>query len=150
VEIMREGRLLKVQLLESGKSIDVELKYVPQLFAFAAAFFFTAHRFFIAIESAFRPAGVRPRFLPGAEVLAGAAALGATAIGTAASAAFAALIAAHRFFVPAIIACLPAALIFRLAGAVGPALAGGFESCSTDGITAFRPGPGVFSVVVGP
>jgi cellobiose phosphorylase len=29
VEIIREGTLSKVQLLESGKSIDVDLKYIP-------------------------------------------------------------------------------------------------------------------------
>ena len=45
------------------------------------------------------------------------------------TAAFAALMAAQRFFVPSMIARLPAALIFRFAGAVGPTLAGGFESC---------------------
>jgi hypothetical protein len=39
------------------------------------------------------------------------------------------------------IARLPAALIFRFTGAVGPTLSGGFESCSTDGVTAFRPEP---------
>ena len=74
----------------------------------------------------------------------GAAGAGATA------APFAALMAAQRFFVAAIIARLPAALIFRFAGAVGPTLSAGFESCSTDGCAAFRLGPGVFSVVVGP
>jgi hypothetical protein len=114
--------------------------------------FFAAHRFFIAIDSAFRPAAVRPPFLTAAAALAGAA-LGAAGTGAgaaAAAAAFAALIAAERFFAPAMIARLPAALIFRFAGAVGPTLAGGFESCSTDDRTAFRPGPGAFSVVVGP
>jgi hypothetical protein len=85
--------------------------------------------------------------LAGADL--GVAAAGTVAAG-ATGAAFAALIAAQRFFVPAIVARLPAALIFRFAGAVGPTLAGGFESGSTDGSTAFRPGPGVFSVVVGP
>ena len=49
----------------------------------------------------------------GAALRAAATGVGATA------AAFAALIAAQRFFVPATIARLPAALIFRLAGAVG-------------------------------
>jgi hypothetical protein len=34
--------------------------------------------------------------------------------------------------------------------AVGPTLAGDFESCSTDGSTAFRPVPSVSSIVVGP
>jgi len=120
---------------------------------FAAAFFFAAHRFFIATESAFRPAVVRPPFLTRTEALAGVA-LGAaagTATGAgAAAASLAALIAAHRFFVAAIIARLPAALIFRFTGAVGPALAGGFESGSTDGSTAFLSGPGVFSVFAGP
>ena len=104
------------------------------------------------MDSAFRPASVRPPLLTGTVAFAGAAlGVGATGAGAGASAAaFAALIAAQRFFVAAIIARLPAALIFRFAGAVGPTLAGGFESCSTDGGTAFRPGPGVFSVVVGP
>ncbi len=57
--------------------------------------------------------------------------------------------AAQRFFVAAMIARLPAALSFRLAGAVGPTVPG-FESCSADGSTVLRPEPGVFSVVVGP
>ena len=80
--------------------------------------------------------------MTGTEVLAGAAS-GATA-GTAATgaAALAVLIAAERFFAPAMIARLPAALIFRFAGAAGPTVSGGFESCSTDGSAAFRPGPG--------
>src|SRR3984957_20791322 len=119
---------------------------------FAAAFFFAAQRFFIAIDSAFRPASVRVPFLTGTGALAGVA-LGVAATGAeaaAAAAAFAALIAAERFFAPAIIARLPAALIFRFAGAVGPMLSSGFESCSTDGSAAFRPGPGVFSFAVGP
>jgi hypothetical protein len=105
------------------------------------------------MDSAFRPASVRVPFLTRAGALAGAAlgVAGTAATGAGAStAAFAALIAAQRFFVPAIIARLPAALIFRFAGAVGPTVAGGFESCSTDGSTAFRPEPGVFCVVVGP
>ncbi len=117
--------------------------------AFPAAFFFAAHRFFIAMDSAFRPASVRVPFLTGT-VVAGAV-LGATATGAGASAAaFAALIAAQRFFVAAAIARLPAALIFRFTGAVGPTIWGGFESSLINGVTAFRPGPGVFSVVVGP
>jgi hypothetical protein len=33
---------------------------------------------------------------------------------------------------------------------VGPIVWGGFESCSTDGSTAFRPEPGAFSVVIRP
>jgi hypothetical protein len=96
------------------------------------------------MDSASHPAAVGPPFLIGAEVLA-AVALGVAA-GTAATgagataAAFAASIAAQRSFVPAIIAGLPAALIFRFAGAVGPTAVGGYESCSTDGSTAFRPG----------
>ncbi len=69
---------------------------------------------------------------------------------TGAAAAFAALTAAQRFFVAATIALLPAALIFRFTGAVGPTVAAGVESGSTNGSTSFRPGPGVFSVVVGP
>jgi hypothetical protein len=60
------------------------------------------------------------------------------------------LIAAQRFFVAAMIARLPAALIFRFTGAVGPTVSGGVEFCSTDGSTAFRLGPGVCFVVVGP
>ena len=115
------------------------------------AFFFAAHRFFIAMDSAFRPASVRPPFLTRAGAFAGAAlGVAATAGVEASAAAFAALSAAQRFFVPAIIARLPAALIFRFAGTVGSTFAGGFESCSTDGSTAFRLGPGVFSVVAGP
>jgi hypothetical protein len=39
---------------------------------FAKAFFFAAHRFFMAMDSAFRPASVRPPFLTGDEALAGA------------------------------------------------------------------------------
>src|ERR1700733_3272828 len=99
------------------------------------------------MDNAFRPASVRPPFLTGTWALAGAA-LGVAATGVGASAAaFAALIAAQRFFVPAIIARLPAALIFRFAGAIGPTVAGSFESCSTDGGAAFRSGSDVFSVV---
>jgi hypothetical protein len=60
------------------------------------------------------------------------------------------LSAAQRFLVPAMIARLPAALIFRLAGAVGPTVSGGFESCSTDGGAAFRPGPGGLPFRFGP
>ena len=116
----------------------------------AAALFFAAHRFFIAMDSAFRPASVRPPFLAGTRAFAGIA-VGVVATGAGASAAaFAALIAAQRFFVPAIIARLPAALIFRFTGAVGPTVAVGFESRSTDGSTGFRPGPVAFSVVVVP
>jgi hypothetical protein len=76
----------------------------------------------MAMESAFRPAAVRPPILTGTEALTGAA-LGAAATGAglgAAAATFAALTAAQRFFVAAIIARLPAALSFRFAGAVGP------------------------------
>jgi hypothetical protein len=58
--------------------------------------------------------------------------------------------AAQRFLVAAMIARLPAALIFRLAGTVGPTLAGGFESGSTDGSTAFRPEPGGLPFRFGP
>jgi hypothetical protein len=98
-------------------------------FPFAAAFFFATHRFFIAIDSAFRPAAVRPPFLTGNLALAAAALGTAAATGAgAAAAAFAALRAAQRFFVAAIITLLPAALIFRFAGPVGPTLAVGFES----------------------
>ena len=95
------------------------------------------------MDSAFRPASVRARFLTGTRVFAvSASGVAATGDGAGASAAaFAALIAAQRFFVPAMIARLPAALILRFAGAVGPTLTGGFESCSTDGVTAFRPEP---------
>jgi hypothetical protein len=94
------------------------------------------------MDKAFRPASVRPPFLTGAGAFLGAA-FGAAATGAGASAAaLAALIAAQRFFVPAMIARLPAALIFRFTGTVGPMLAGGFETCSTDGGAAFRPGPG--------
>jgi ketosteroid isomerase-like protein len=100
-------------------------------------------------DSAFRPAAVRPPFLTGSGALAGVV-LGATATGAGAAAAFAALTAAQRFFVAAIIARLAAALIFRFAGAVGPTVACSVESCSTDSSTAFRPGPGVFSVVARP
>jgi hypothetical protein len=120
-------------------------------FLFAAAFFF-AHRFFIAIDSAFRPAAERPPFLPsaGAGALARAAfGAAATGVGTAA-AAFAALIATQRFFVAAIIARLPAALIFRFDGAVGSTVTSGCESCSTDGGAAFRPGPGGLPFRFGP
>jgi hypothetical protein len=101
------------------------------------------------MDSAFRPAAVRPPFLTGAEALTGAA-LGVATTGVGAAAAFAALTAAQRFFVAAMIALLPAALIFRLAGAVGPTAAGVFESCSTDGSTAFRPGPGGLPFRFGP
>lgn len=115
---------------------------------FAPAFLFAAHRFFIAMDKALRPASVRPPFLTGTGAVARAAlGVAATAAG-AAAAAFAALIAAQRFFVPAMIARLPAALSFRFTGAVGPTLAGGFESCSTDGSITFRPGPGASSAVV--
>ena len=79
------------------------------------------------MDSAFRPASVRPPFLTGTGALAEVA-LSAAATGAGAAAAFAALIAAQRFLVPAIIARLPAALIFRFAGAAGPTLSGGFES----------------------
>jgi hypothetical protein len=58
---------------------------------FAVAFFFAAHRFFIAIDSAFRPASVRPPFLTRTGALDGAALRVATT--EAAAAAFAALIA---------------------------------------------------------
>ncbi len=76
--------------------------------------------------------------------LAGAA-LGASATGAgAAAAALAALIAAHRFLVPSIIALRPAALNLRFAGAFG------VESSSTDGDTACGTGPGFFSVVTEP
>jgi len=81
----------------------------------------------------------------------GGAAFGAAATGAgAAAAAFAALIAAQHFFVAAIIARLPAALILRFGGILGPTLAGGFETCSTDGRTAFRPGPGGLPLRFGP
>ncbi len=86
--------------------------------------------------------------MTGAEVLAGDA-LGVAAA-AAAAAAFVAFTAAKRFFVAAIIARLPAALSFRFTGVVGPIVWGGFESCSTDGSTAFRPEPGAFSVVIRP
>jgi hypothetical protein len=128
---------------------------VKAAFPFAAAFFFAAHRFFIAIDSAFRPASVRTRFLTGTGALAGialgvAAGTAATGAGAGAlAAAFAALIAAQRFFVAAMIARLPAALIFRFAGAVGPTLAGGFESDSTDGRTAFRRDPSFSLLLLG-
>jgi hypothetical protein len=106
--------------------------------------------FLIAMDSAFRPAAVRPPFLTGAGAFV-ATTLGAVAPGAGArAAAFAALIAAQRFFVPAMIARLPAALSFRFAGGVGPTLVGGFEPGSTDRSAAFRPGPGNRSVVVGP
>ena len=59
------------------------------------------------------------------------AALDVAATGSGAEADFAALIAAQRFFVAAIIAFLPAAVSFRFGG----------ETCSTDG-RAFRPEPG--------
>ena len=102
------------------------------------------------MDSAFRPASVRPPFLTDAGAFAGPF-LGTAATGAgAAAAAFAAFTAAQRFFVAATIALLPAALSFRFTGAVMPTDDEGFESCSTDGVTAFRPGPGVFSVVVGP
>jgi hypothetical protein len=116
-------------------------KHLPYVaFLFAAAFFF-AHRFFIAIESAFLPAAVRPTFLTGTEALAGGA-FGAVAIGAgAAAAAFAARIAAQRFFVPAMIARLPAPLSFRFTGAVD-STGSGAQSGSIDGRTAFRPEPG--------
>jgi len=94
----------------------------------------------MAMDSAFRPASVRPPFLTGTRALIGPA-LGAAAAG-AAAAAFAALIAAQRFFVPANdrpsrrSTHLPFHTVF-----------GGFESDSTDGGTARRSGPGVFCVV---
>src|ERR1700722_19953832 len=47
---------------------------------FSAAFFFAAQRFFIAIDSAFRPASVRLPFLTGTGVLPGAT-LGVAATG---------------------------------------------------------------------
>ena len=128
----------------------------PRHFAFAAAFFFlAAHAFFIVSDIFLRKA---TSFADDVLCFAAAgafvgAALGATAAATAAevgAAAFAALIAAQRFFVAAIIARLPAALSFRFAGAVGPTGDAGVESCSTDGSTAFRSGPGVCSVVIGP
>src|ERR1700733_4717288 len=126
--------------------MPAQLGYFP----FGAAFFLATHRFFIAIDSAFRPAAERPPFLIGAGALARAA-LGVAATGAgSAAAAFDALIAAQRFFVAAIIARLPAALIFRFAGAVGSTLAGGFEPCSTDGVTAFRPEPGGLPFRFGP
>jgi|SRR5580700_5345540 hypothetical protein len=129
----------------------VEVSALYDAFFFAAAFFLAAHRFFIAMESAFRPASVRPPFLTEAGALAAGVALGVASAGAGASAAaFAALMSAHRFFVAAMIARFPAALSFRLAGFVGLAVAGSFESCSTDGGAAFRPGPGCFSVVVEP
>jgi len=127
----------------------------PVYLPFAAALFF-AHRFFIAMDNAFRPAAVRPTLLTGTELLAGvtlgaAAGTAATGAGAAAAfAAFAALIAAQRLFVAAIIARLPVALSFRFAGAVGSTVAGGFESSSTDGSTAFRPGPGGLPFRFGP
>lgn len=71
----------------------------------------------MAIESAFRPASVSPPFF-----LAGAAALTGAGVG-AAVAAFADFSAAHRFFVPAMIARRPAALSFRFACAAGAASA---------------------------
>jgi hypothetical protein len=55
------------------------------------------------------------------------------------AAASAARIAAQRFFVPAIIARLPAALNLRFAGAEGAPVS---DFGSTDGRTAFRPEPG--------
>jgi hypothetical protein len=129
----------------------------PRHFAFAAAFFLAAHAFFIVSDIFLRKA---TSFADDVLCFAAAgafvgAALGVTAAATAAevgatAAAFAALTAAQRFFVAATIARLPAALSLRFAGAVGPTVASGFESGSTDGSTAFRPGPGVFSVVVGP
>src|SRR5277367_1290542 len=94
------------------------------------------------MESAFRPAAVRPPFLTGTGELAGAAFGAAATAAGAAAASFAALMAAQRFFVAAMITRLPAALIFRFAATVGPTLAGGFETCSTDGGAAFRPEPG--------
>lgn len=100
------------------------------------------------MDSVFRPASVRVPFLTGTEAFAGAF-LGIAAAGTAA-AAFAALMAAQRFFVPAMIARLPAALIFRFTGAVGPTATSGVESCSTDGSTAFRSGPGGLPFRFGP
>src|SRR3984957_2449337 len=84
---------------------------------FSAAFFFAAHRFFIAMDRAFRPASVRPPFLTGTGLFASVA-LGVTATGAGpAAAAFADLMAAAQrsLFPP-----------------------------------AFRPGPCVFSLVVGP
>jgi hypothetical protein len=122
----------------------------PRHFAFAAAFFFlAAHAFFIVSDIFLRKA---TSFADDVLCFAAAgafvgAALGVTAAATAAevgatAVAFAALIAAQRFFAPAIIARLPAALSFRFAGAVGPTLSGGVESCSTDGGAAFRPEPG--------
>jgi hypothetical protein len=119
-------------------------------FSFAAAFFLAAHRLFIAVDSAFRPATVRPPLFAGTgafgAVLSAAAATGAGA----SAAAFAALIAAQRFLVPAMIARLPAELIFRFTGMVGPTLAGGVEYCSTDGGTAIRLGPGGLPFRFGP
>jgi hypothetical protein len=90
--------------------------------------------FFLAAHAAFIRSDI---FLRNAALFAGAAlcfaaagpfagvALGAPATGTgAAAAAFAALTAAQRFFVAAIIALLPAALIFRFAGPLGPTVGG--------------------------
>ena len=79
------------------------------------------------------------------------AALGTTATeAVLAAAAFAAFTAAQRLFVAATIALPAAALSFRFTCAVGSAVPSGFESCSTEGRTAFRPEPGAFSVVIGP
>lgn len=112
---------------------------------FAFAFFFlAAHAFFMHADIFLRNAA-----LFAADVLCFAATgasaggvLGATATGAGSTAtAFAALIAAQRFFVAAIIARRPAALSLRFAGAVGPTASSGFKSCSTDG-TAFRTEPG--------
>jgi len=101
-------------------------------FPFAAAFFFlAAHAAFIRSDIFFRNAmlfAADVSRLAAAGALAGAA-LSSTATG--AGAAFAALIAAQRFFVAAIIALLPAALSFRFAGAAGTTGGAGFGACST-------------------
>jgi hypothetical protein len=112
---------------------------------------FRCQRFFIAMDSAFRQASVSPPFLTGTGASAGAA-LGVTAAATgagAAAAALAALIRTERFFAPAMIARLPAALNFRFAGAVVPTLAGGFEPVSTTAVTPFDQNP-TFSLLIGP
>jgi hypothetical protein len=122
-------------------------------FAFVAFFFLAAHAAFIRSDIFLRNAAL---FAGAALSFAAAGAFGGAAFGAvatgagAAAAAFAALIAAQRFFVPSIIARLPAALSTRLAGTVGPAVSSGFESGSTDGGAAFRPGPGGLPIRFGP
>jgi hypothetical protein len=103
-----------------------------------AFFFLTAHTAFIRSDIVLRNAAffADDVFCFDAARAGERTALVVTGAG-AAAAAFAALIAAQRFFVPAIIARLPAALSFRFAGAVGPTVARVFESCSTDGNAAF-------------